>query len=83
MNIVFNCCTKPAKYVHHAGITAFKGEKPEVEVQSQIKPEKSANDKKVTNPQKKQEENAQAELQLKPQPEKDVVEISTKNKKEQ
>ncbi|MFA7659191.1 MAG: hypothetical protein WCY19_07140 [Candidatus Gastranaerophilaceae bacterium] len=37
MKIVFNCCTKPALFKHNAGVTLFKGEKPEVEVKPQVK----------------------------------------------
>lgn len=37
MKIVFNCCTKPAKFTHNSGVTLFKGEKPEVAVQPQVK----------------------------------------------
>jgi len=82
MKVVFNCCTQPAKYTHNAGVTLFKGEKPEVEAKSQVKPEAPQNAETITNPVKNQKNaEAQPSPQLKPQPEKDVVEISGKDKK--
>lgn len=39
MKIVLSCCTKPAKFTHNAGVTLFKGEKPEVETKAQIQPQ--------------------------------------------
>lgn len=82
MKVVFNCCTKPAKYTHNAGVTLFKGEKPEVETKSEFKSETPQNAEAVTNPTKNQKKSeAQPSPQLKPQPEKDVVEISAKGGK--
>lgn len=67
MKVVFNCCTKPAG-CHNAGVTLFKGEKPEVEVKSQTKPD---NNQAV-------EAQLQTQPQLKPQLQQDSVEISDK-----
>lgn len=39
MKVMFNCCTKPALFTHNAGMTLFKGEKPEVETKAQIQPQ--------------------------------------------
>lgn len=78
MKIVFNCCTQPAKYTHNAGVTLFKGEKPEVETKAQVKLETTPKEEVVTNPAKSTKKPEDKPAQLKPQPEKDVVEISKK-----
>ena len=42
MKVVFNCCTKPAKFTHNKAVTHFMSEKPEVEAQA--KPQAPAQD---------------------------------------
>lgn len=38
MKIVFNCCPKPALFKHNGGMTLFKGEQPEVKVETKLQP---------------------------------------------
>lgn len=38
MKVVFNCCPKPVLSEHKNGMTLFKGEKPEVSVETKLQP---------------------------------------------
>lgn len=67
MKVVSINCTKPA---NNAGVTLFRGEKPEVEVKNKVEPQ--------ATPEVKPSENSKSQPQLKPQLQQDTVEISNK-----
>lgn len=72
MKVVSINCTKPADFSHNAGVTLFRGEKPEVEVKNKVEPQAT----KVAPEATKGEDTAQP--QLKQQLQQDTVELSNK-----